>query len=137
MTSVRAAKSKGNQLEYNVWWSLKQKYPKTTLTKQLGFQLQYDVMCEELNGFIECKRLKGISWNQLVKFYDKLYSVTPPAANKYIVFQSNHQPALVFSIHDLGYSIFEFEAIFGVPFIKHESTRKINIEHAPNTIKRE
>lgn len=121
MVSVRASKVKGSQLEYDVWYSLKPIYPEVRLTKQLGFQMQYDV--ETADTAIECKRLKGISWNQLVKFHKKLCSVSGKS-NNFVVFKSNHQPALVFYENSFGrYEIRAFDDYFGVPFQKHPSTR--------------
>ena len=82
--------------------------------------MQYDV--EMIDIAIECKRLKGISWNQLLKFYEKLCRVSKKSGN-YLVFQSNRQPALVFYEEQDGYTIKLFEKVFGVPFVKHPSTR--------------
>ena len=126
MTSVRAAKSKGSSFEYDVQYSLKQKYPTIYLTKQLGFQQQQDVRDDDEKFVVECKRLKGISWNQAVKFLDKLISVAPKDYKSLLVFKSNNQPALVMSC--IGnfpkiYTIQTFEIWFGIPFLKHESTR--------------
>jgi len=120
VTTVRSAKVKGSALEYDTWYSLSQRYQNVKLTKQLGFQMQYDI--EMIDIAIECKRLKGISWNQLVKFHEKLCRVSKKSGN-YLVFQSNRQPALVFYGDGKTYAIEPFEQIFGVPFVKHPSTR--------------
>ena len=127
MVTRRTAKSKGSQFEYDCHASLKQKFKVVYLTKERGFQRQFDIKIQDPrdNGdyyAVECKRLKGISWNQLVKFYKKLQEKVPDALNYYILFKSNQQPCLVF--HDVyGYKINTFEGTFEVPFIKHESTR--------------
>jgi hypothetical protein len=124
MTSVRAAKSKGSNLEYDVCYSLNKKYPDTYLTKQLGFQQQQDVRNDKSKFVIECKRLKSISWNQCVKFLDKLRSVAPKDYDCYLVFKSNQQPALVmYRFDELPIMIKKFEDVFQIPFLKHESTR--------------
>ncbi len=127
MTSVRAAKSKGSQFEYDCQASLEQKYYEVIRTAERGYQRQYDlhVRCfKEGSEYLafECKRLKGISWNQLEKYYKKLEKVTNNydiIKNRYILFKSNFQPCLVFD----GHGIFTFENYFRIPFIKHESTR--------------
>lgn len=127
MTSVRTAKNKGANLEYDVAYSLNKGYPDTYLTKQLGFQQQQDVRNDKSKFVIECKRLKGISWNQCVKFLDKLISVAPEDYESVLVFKSNNQPALVMICINVNqrnmYSIHPFEEWFQVPFLKHESTR--------------
>lgn len=126
MTTVRSAKVKGSALEYDTHYSLKQCYPDVLLTKQLGFQMQYDIKSDNAKIAVECKRLKGISWNQLVGFYQKLKEAAPAGYECYVVFQSNHQPCLVFNV-DLNFgeaSIRQFIDVFGVPFLKHPSTRK-------------
>jgi len=123
MTSVRAAKSKGSNLEYDVCYSLNKGYPDTYLTKQLGFQQQQDVRNDKSKFVIECKRLKSISWNQCVKFLEKLRSVSPIGYGCYLIFKSNQQPALVMWYNGIEYTIREFDKVFKIPFLKHESTR--------------
>lgn len=129
MVSVRAAKSKGSQFEYDCQYSLEQwtSLP-VTRTSERGFCKQYDLAighdleCPHI--VIECKRLKGVSWNQMKKFYDKLVSVTPEESIKYLLFQSNRQPCLVFHKTYQGYLIRPFEDVFfNAKFLKHPSTR--------------
>jgi len=122
MTSVRAAKSKGSSFEYDCQHSLKAKYPLIYRTSERGFQRQFDLCDEESLSAFECKRLKGISWNQLVSYYEKLEKVTVQG-NNFLLFQSNRQPCLVFYKNDAGYTINTFESVFGTPFEKHPSTR--------------
>ena len=128
MVSIRAAKAKGSSFEYDCQHSLKAKHPEVYRTAERGFQMQYDLHVEDSlttdTYVFECKRLKGISWNQLVKFYEKLEKVTPDADDRFLLFQSNRQPCLVFTRLD-GYKfiIMKFEYVFGVPFEKHPSTR--------------
>ena len=57
---IRSSKARGSALEYDVWWSLKVKYPETLLTKQLGFQMQYDLRNDVEKFVVECKRHKSI-----------------------------------------------------------------------------
>ena len=127
MVSVRAAKQKGSSFEYDVQYSLTAIYPDIYRTAERGFQLQYDLHCEASQRVIECKRLKGISWNQLARFFKKLDEVTDPKYKKYICFQSNRQPCLVFErIQKSPVQIFrikKFEYVFNTPFEKHPSTR--------------
>ena len=120
---IRGSKVKGACLEYDVHYSLLRKYDDICLTKQLGFQQQVDVRSEKHNISIECKRLKGISWNQAKKFLDKLIEVSPESHLKYLVFKSNFQPCLVMQYENDIISVKEFKNIFGVEFEKHPSTR--------------
>lgn len=127
MTTVKSAKIKGSQAEYDVQYSLSQKYPKVYLTKQLGFQQQYDIRNDEGFKFVvEVKRLKGISWNQAVAFFDNLQSVAPEGYVCFLIFQSNRQPPLVMfralEVKEDTY-ICTFESVFRIPFLKHPSTR--------------
>lgn len=127
---VNKSKQKGNSFEYDCQDSLKQVMPEIYRTSERGYQRQYDLKDDKSNSVFECKRLKGISWNQLEKFYNLLIMVSfkisrKKDANVYLLFQSNHQPCLVF--YDFGdhhFHIKKFEDVFHVPFIKHESTRR-------------
>ena len=74
MVKVRTAKVKGSMFEYDIQHSLKALYPDIYRTSERGYQLQYDLHTDQGMAVIECKRLKGISWNQLDKFYQKLMS---------------------------------------------------------------
>ena len=126
---IRNSKARGSSFEYDCQYSLQNwtKYP-VTRTSERGFQMQYDLRIDTSSGYIaiECKRLKGISWNQLVKFYEKLESVTEDAELRYILFKSNYQPCLVFyKIHD-NYKIERFDDYFLTKFAKHKSTRAYN-----------
>lgn len=128
MVTVRSAKSKGSQFEYSCQYSLQQWTNKpVTRTSERGFQMQFDLKIGDEDGdywAVECKRLKGISWNQLVKFYEKLDKVTPETKYKFILFQSNRQPCLIFYKNFGGsYNIQTFEDYFLTPFQKHPSTR--------------
>src|SRR3990167_595323 len=116
MVTVRTARSKGSCMEYDCQASLAQKFPNVYLTKQRGFQLMYDLQCDDSRQVFECKRLRGISWNELVKLHAKIERQKPEGYYSFILFKSNHQPCLVFN----GSLIKTFEYIFGVPFIKHE-----------------
>ncbi len=122
MVKIRTAKQKGSSFEYDCQESLKQKYPDVYLTKQRGFQLQYDIQTDIGFQIFECKRLRGISWNQLVNFWNKLNRIKLEGASYLcrILFKSNNQPCLVFD----GHSISEFKDFFEVPFIKHTPIRQ-------------
>lgn len=124
MVNVRTAKSKGSQFEYDCQYSLSEIYPDIYRTAERGFQRQFDLCSDNDEVVFECKRLKGISWNQLVKFYEKLVDVTPTAKERYLLFQSNRQPCLVFYLNKLNeYVIKEFYDVFNEFFEKHPSTR--------------
>lgn len=129
MVKVRTAKIKGSQFEYDCQHSLQNwTNNPVTRTSERGFQMQYDLRIDtDSDGpfLIECKRLAGISWNQLVKFYEKLESVTKheEKAKLYLLFQSNRQPCLVFHKLHGKYQIETFEDHFMTKFEKHKSTR--------------
>ena len=123
MTSVRAAKSKGSQFEYDCQYSLSAIWPTIFRTSERGFQLQYDLGCND--AVFECKRLKAISWNQAVKFLEKLERVTPEGKLCALLFKPNRQPCLVMGRDNdsTKIAVMTFEDWFGVPFEKHPSTR--------------
>jgi len=125
MTSVRAAKSKGSQFEYDCQHSLKAIYPEIYRTSERGFQLQYDLECD--GAVFECKRLKGMNWNQAKKYFIKLLSKTPKKGlvfkYSFLLFKSNQQPCLVMYFADDIFTVRTFEDVFCVPFEKHPSTR--------------
>jgi hypothetical protein len=97
-----------------------------------GFQRQFDLCDDKYEIAIECKNVKGISWNELQKYYEKLESVAPQEYSKFVVFHTLRQPVLVFhkffdtSTASHQYSINTFESVFGIAFVKHKSTRFIN-----------
>lgn len=121
---IRHSKSSGLSFEYDCQESLKAKYPDVYLTKQRGFQLMYDIQTDIGKTVWECKRLKGISWNQLVDLYAKLRDVRPEDYSSYILFKSNHQPCLVFD----GNTIKRFEDCFSTPFIKHTPVKRNKLD---------
>ena len=125
MVTRRTAKSKGSSFEYDCQHSLTAVYPQIYRTAERGFQRQFDLCDDESENVFECKRLAGLSWNQALKFYEKLESKTPTAKSRFLLFKSNRQPCLVFyfdKFHN-DYTIRTFENVFGVPFEKHPSTR--------------
>lgn len=127
MTTVRSAKKKGSQFEYDTHASLKQKFPDILLTKQQGFQQQFDLVSHTSKMAVECKRLKSLSWEQAKKYFIKLKERIPPYYIPYLVFKANHQPCLVMSHGPFGdhlHVVMEFEKQFQVPFIKHDPVRK-------------
>lgn len=125
MVTIRTAKNKGSAFEYDVHASLQQAYPNIYLTKQLGFQQQYDLRDDHVQVVVECKRHAKFSWKELMKYYLKLIEAAPDGYKSYVIFRPNQQPALVFGPDELQcLSIRLFEDVFGVKFRKHESTRK-------------
>lgn len=126
MVKVRTAKDKGSQMEYDTQYSLQSVYSDICRTAERGFQQQYDLRSDDHKVAIECKRLKGMSWNQAKRFFIKLESKVPKGYIGLLIFKSNQQPALV--MYRDGYQIFvtEFVEYFGVQFEKHPSTRNKN-----------
>ena len=123
---IRGSKSKGSQFEYNVQASLLPLYPDIYLTKQLGFQRQFDVCNDKGDDklAIECKKERNTTWNQAKKYLDKLMQVTEPTHCRLLVYRCNNMPIMVMWRDIQGtYLQTEFELYFGVPFIKHKSTR--------------
>jgi hypothetical protein len=122
MVSIRTARNKGSSFEMDVEYSLQQVYPDLFRTKAKGYITQYDHISEKGQIVIECKRLRGISWNALIGFYTKLKKVAPHNYVCCVLFKSNFQPCLVFD----GMSIHTFEYVFGHEFKKHPSTKVNN-----------
>lgn len=129
MTSVRSAKSKGSQFEYDCQHSLQlwTNHP-VNRTSERGFQMQYDLRIDTASdgAFVfECKRHAKFSWNELVKTFEKLEKATnrEPKTSRYLLFQPNRQPCLVFYKQNYHYCIKTFEDCFGITFEKHPSTR--------------
>jgi hypothetical protein len=133
MASIKA--KKGNPFERDVEASLRQVYPDARRTHEIGYILEYDVISDIGKIAVECKRIRGVSWNRLVKFYNKLNSVAPVGYACYVIFQCNHQPCLVFYTEiikpthaPLGYACYtikRFQDVFGVQFIKHIPTHRV------------
>jgi len=124
---IRNSKSRGSSMEYDTQESLQVLYPDIYRTSERGFCLQYDLRSDKHKVLVECKRLKGMSWNQAKKFLDKLekikYATDLHKYDVYLVFKSNQQPALVMT-YDFGeLRVMTFEDYFKTPFIKHTSTR--------------
>lgn len=125
MVSVRAAKQKGSNYEYDCQESLEAIYPDIYRTAERGYQREYDLRTDNHKMIFECKRLKSLSWNQAVKFYRKLQSVKPLGYTCYLLFKSNRQPCLVMCGNGVtsDLMVIPFEQIFA-PFLKHKSTRR-------------
>ena len=125
MISRRAAKSKGNQMEYSVRDSLVQIYPDIILSKQEGFVRQYDLISHKEKIVIECKKHKGFNWNELVKTFWKLEDKAPDGYVSYLIFQSNRQPDLVMAraLISSRKTIQCFWDVFKTPFIKHTGNK--------------
>jgi len=124
MVKLKTAKAKGSSFEYDCQESLKVRYPDVYRTSERGFQMQYDLRTDIGEMVFECKRLRAMTWNQAKKILQKLFTVKPTDFTPYLLFKSNQQPCLVMYMDDTGYyCVKEFTAVFGIPFIKHESTR--------------
>jgi len=127
MVTVRTAKAKGSSFEYDCQHSLKKLFSDIFRTSERGFQLQYDLQSDAFHHVFECKRLKAISWNQALKYYNKLEEKTPKKYSCSLLFQSNQQPCLVMKRHKQldknPIVIMTFEDVYKIPFEKHPSTR--------------
>jgi len=125
---IRGSKSKGNQWEMDVEASLQQKYPICYRTHDRGFIKQYDLEDKDNHLAVECKSLRGISWNQAKKFWHKLDKVAPEGYHRYLIFKSNQQPPLVMYQQGDGMVVEEFETCFNIPFIKHTPIKRGNLK---------
>jgi len=127
MVSIQAAKSKGSQFEMDVQWSLRAIFPDIARLGGEGQYREIDLESRNANAVFECKRHKGFTWNELVKIYTKMKKRSPDSNERYLVFQANRQPPLVFSEYVLDgkntYVVHEFEALFGT-FEKHKPMKK-------------
>ena len=132
---VRTAKNKGRVFERDCEASLKQCFPNAYMTHEKGYILEYDICDDFSQQVFECKRLKSISWNQLVKFYEKLKAVAPKDYRCYVLFQSNQQPCLAFCVDNVysRYHITEFYSEFGENFIKHIPVKRIKSDSKIDT----
>ena len=123
--SVRSARSKGSQFEMDCEYSLQQFFPDAYRTHERGYIQQYDIISHEGKVVFECKRLKGLSWNEATKTWKKLQEVAPEGYQPFLLFKGNRQPCLVMYTDGAGLCVTTFEVEFGRPFIKHPSTRAI------------
>lgn len=114
---IRYSKSCGNSFEYDVEFSLKKilDYDDIICTERRGFAEGYDLKSDKSKTLFECKRHAGFSWNELVKYFDKLASRTPDGYTPLLIFRAKRQPCLVM-FKDVGYVVMEFSAYFGSPF---------------------
>jgi len=127
---IRGSKSKGAQMEYSVADSLRPIFPDILVTKQLGFVSQYDLVSKDSMIVIECKKHKGFSWNELMKYFIKLEEVAPEKYKAFVIFKSNHQPCLVMYRHKISREIVVslFYDVFELDFIKHVGKKKVITE---------
>jgi hypothetical protein len=113
---VSSRKSKGAQFEYNIQDLLKEIYSDILLTKELGFQLQYDLVSNNSKIAIECKFHRSMTWNECVKLFNKLESKAPKGYNCFLIFKTNRQPVLVmYKISGKIYCI-SFEDLYGIKY---------------------
>ena len=120
MTKRKTARVKGSQFEIDSEHSLRPIYPDIRRTGGEGMYMQYDLQTDNGKIVFECKRLKGISWNELTKLLDKLNSVKPEGYGGLILFKSNFQPCLVFN----GRYINTFMNYFNTSFHKHKPVQR-------------
>jgi len=120
MVKRSTAKVKGRQFEYDVEASLQVLYPDCYMTHEKGYITQYDLKSDTAKLAIECKRIHGISWNQLNLIYDKLNRMKPDKYRPLVIFKSNLQPPLVYD----GSMIISFVRYFCTPFIKHTPAKR-------------
>jgi hypothetical protein len=90
-----------------------------------GMYLMYDLRSDAHRCVVECKRHRSLSWAEAKKYWLKTQANAPQGHTTYLLFKSNNQPCLVMFIggYTGGLEVTEFETLFGVPFIKHKSTR--------------
>jgi len=118
-------KSKGRNLEYSVWDSLKPFIDDIRLMSQLGYPQKYDLISDSKKMIIECKRHKGFSWNELFKYFCKLEEIAVRMNyTPILVFQANRQPALCMVNLDNKTVVMSFEHYFEVEFYKHKGVKK-------------
>ncbi len=134
MVNRSTAKIKGSCFEYDALESLQAVYPDAYLTKQRGFCLQWDIQDNHAKVVFECKRLKGMSWNQAEKFLNKLSELAPKMYKYYLLFKSNQQPCLVMYRKDVQLldeqfisivRVEKFETFFNVKFLKHTPIQRV------------
>ena len=127
MVSVRSAKNKGSQFEMNCEASLQQLFSDCYRTHERGYVSGFDLKSDKYKMAFECKRLKGMSWNQAKSYLDLLIKRSPEDYKAYLLFQSNRQPCLVmrYVIQEGQYTLLitDFRDCFGIDFIKHLSTK--------------
>lgn len=123
MVTRRAAKSKGSQFEYHCEFNLRKRFPGVYLTKERGFQRQYDIRSDMEKIAVECKFHRTMSWNQMKEYLFKLQKKAPDGYTCFLLVKTNRQPCLVMYEVDDRIYVEEFEHKFGVEFGKHPSTR--------------
>ncbi len=122
---MKGSRQKGANLEYDVYFSLKQFMSNIYLTKQLGFQLQIDLIDDVEQVAIECKRCKGFSWNELTGYLTKLEQVAPEGYKCVVVFQANRQPALCMARNKFSQvAVTTFQDYFEIELVKHKGVKK-------------
>lgn len=125
MTTVRSAKAKGSAFELSCKDSLEQVFPDIQRYGGEGFIARYDLLSKNHQVCIECKRLKGFSWNQLLEFFQILISHMPKGYMPYLLFQANRQPCLVMHFdEDYHITVHEFQTYFGCAFLQRKNKNK-------------
>ena len=123
---------KGRRGEYEAFFSLKPVFPDITLTAERGFQKQFDLSCSLAH--FEVKKHRAFSWNELVKFWQKLRERTPQEKHAYLIFIANRQPALVMFKELAGFqhivdgplAVKTFTDVFHKPWIPYKDVPKVN-----------
>ena len=121
---IRAAKSKGNQFEYDVCFNLLKIYPNLYCTKERGFVRQFDICSDIEKIAIECKNHKKLSWNEKKKYLFKLQEMAPEGYICFLISKTIRQPPLImYELDGILYEC-EIEDKFGIKFEKHQPIKR-------------
>jgi hypothetical protein len=116
---------KGNPFERDCEYSLTAKYIDIKRTHETGYILQYDLVSNNDKIVWECKFHRHITWNEAVKYLDKLKKIAPQGYQSVLLFKSNQQPCLVMTEHNTNNKVvMTFEDYYNLPFQKHLSTKQ-------------
>lgn len=119
---MNKSKQKGNAFEYDVQYSLSKVYPDITRTAERGYQRQFDLISEKYNVAIECKRMT-LTWNEIIKTFDKLVGVTPREYYPILIIKPNNTEPLVMQSRGILIAWSNHFDGNDCPFQKHPSTR--------------
>ena len=116
MASIKA--KKGNPFEKNTQYSmLEAGYDVTRMDdNSKGIDLYYTIGNNKF--YVECKRHKGFTWNELVKIYNHTKEGITDG-EVIVIFKANRQPTLVFYRHKQGhFVVVEFKTFYGKEWSK-------------------
>ena len=119
MVKLKTARQKGSQFELDCEASLKRIFFDLKRLYGEGMYRGFDLETKNFLKVFECKRHKNFSWNELIKYYNKLKE---RAGNKqpFLLFKSNRQPVLVMYEDYESILVRPFEDVFKIDFIKHK-----------------